>query len=76
MTSRPSSANTFVVGFWVNLAVSVDAPRVLIWLPIDPSVDPMASNSTTCGMRSSNCSLTSVVHMTPDDKITPMLERS
>ena len=28
VTSRPSSVKTLVVGFWVNLAVSVDPPRV------------------------------------------------
>ena len=53
----------------MNLAVWECSSRVVTWLPIEPSVDPIASNSTTCGIRSSRASFTSVVHMTPDDTI-------
>ena len=63
--SVSSSRNTFVVGLAVNFAVSLRTPRIVTWLPIEPSVEPIASYSTTCGMRSSSASLTSVVHITP-----------
>ena len=60
----------------VNLAVSVATPRIVTWLPIEPSLEPIASSNTTCGIRSRSASLTSVVHITPDDTIICRLEVS
>ncbi len=75
-TSRPSSVMTLVVGLLANLAVSVATPRIVTWLPIEPSVDPMASISISCGIRSRSCSFTSVVHITPDEMIILSDDRS
>ena len=68
-TSVSSSLNTLVAGLEVNLAVSVLTPRIVIWLPIDPSLEPIASNKIACGIRSSSSSFTSVVHITPEETI-------
>ena len=68
MTSVSSSLKTFVSGDCVNLAVSVAMPFIVIWVPIDPSDEPIASISTTCSIRSNIACLTSVVHITPDDR--------
>jgi hypothetical protein len=60
--------NTFVVGIWLNLAVDGGRPFMVMLSPIEPSVEPMASTSTSCSMRSSkSASLTSAVHMTPEE---------
>ena len=61
--------NTFVVGIWLNLAVAGGTPRIVMLTPIEPSVEPMASISTACSMRSSRASFTSAVHITPDEMI-------
>ena len=44
-------------------------PLAIICVPIDPSVEPIASINTTCSIRSMRSFLTSVVHMTPDELI-------
>ena len=66
-TSRSWSVNTFVVGDWLNRAVSAGMPRIEICIPIAPSVEPIASSSIVCGMRSRSWSFTSAVHITPDE---------
>ena len=65
-TRRPSSVKTFVVGAMANLAVSPRFPRVVIWLPIEPSLEPIASKRMK-SPHSRSCAFTSVVHMTPED---------
>ena len=67
---------TLVVGLWVNLAVEGGTPFIEMLLPIEPSDEPIASTRMTCSMRSSSCSLTSAVHITPDEMIIASLERS
>jgi hypothetical protein len=54
----------------VNVAVSDVMPFIEICVPIVPSVEPIASTRIACSIRSSSCSFTSVVHITPDDEIT------
>ena len=66
-TSRSSSVKTFVVGDWLNFAVSMGMPRIEICMPMLPSLEPMASSNTACGMSSSISAFTSEVHMTPDE---------
>ena len=68
-TGRSSSVNTFVVGIWLNFAVDGGRPFMVMLIPIEPSVEPMASTSTSCSIRSSSASLTSAVHMTPEEMI-------
>ena len=58
---------TRVSGPLVNFAVCTGTPRIVTFIPIEPSVEPMASTSTACGMRSSIASFTSAVHMTPEE---------
>ena len=69
-TTRSSSVNTFVVGACAKVAVPGDKPFIEIWVPIVPSVEPMASTRIACSIRSSNCWLTSVVHITPEEEMT------
>ena len=73
---RPSSLKSFVSGCAVNFAVCTGRPRIVTWLPMPPSVDPMASISMRCSARSRSASFTSAVHMTPDEMIMRTLLRS
>ncbi len=59
--------NTLVVGIWLNLAVAEDRPFIVMLMPIEPSVDPTASTSTSCSIRSSRADFTSAVHITPEE---------
>ncbi len=76
VTSLPSSMNTLVVGLCVNLAVEGGTPFIEMLLPIEPSDEPMASTRMTCSMRSSSCSFTSAVHITPEETIIFNCDRS
>ncbi len=66
-TSRPSSANTFVVGLSTNTAVGAPVPCVVTWVAIAPSLEFMMSFSATLGRRSSSACLTSADHMAPEE---------
>ena len=48
----------------------------MMLMPIVPSVLPAASISSTCSIRSSTCSLTSTVHITPLEMIALRLDVS
>ena len=57
---------TLVVGLIAKRAVWLRLPRVVIWVPMLPSLLPMASMSThSC--QSSSSRFTSLVHITPEE---------
>ena len=68
--------NTFVVGMLLNEPVAAGRPFIMMLMPIVPSVLPAASISIACSMRSSTCSLTSTVHITPLEMIALRLDVS
>ena len=76
-TRRPSSVNTALFSVIANCAVCSATPAADTEAPSPTASDePNESNSIACGRCSRRPCLLSWLHITPDDEMTLMLDRS